>query len=300
VIVLTLVVVAATAVGLEAQRRMGDRAERASALLLRGMLWVVLPIVAFFNVAALDFRPEVVAGIAYGWASVATGGFAAYLIGSRVLHLPRPALGALILVGGLGNTGFLGLPFQVVLFGRDVLTDAVAYDVLVSGTTLVILGFLVGAAFGTVADRKRDRLRVFVTRNPPLWAVVAGLIAPEALAPQVAVDVSQLLVLAVVPFGFFAVGVTLAASGTRGLPPLDGAVITALACKLVAAPALVLSLSAVFMEVPDVYLVQPAMACALNSLVVANEYGLDRRICAAAVAWSTVLVLAVGLVVSLL
>ena len=65
-----------------------------------------------------------------------------------------------------------------------MLTDAVAYDVLVSGATLVILGFMVGAAFGTVADRKRDRLRSFVTRNPPLWAVAAGLVAPEALAPR--------------------------------------------------------------------------------------------------------------------
>lgn len=299
-IVLTLVVVVATAAGLEAQRRLGERAERASALLLRGVLWVVLPIVAFFNVAALDFGPEVIAGIAYGWASVATGGFAAYLVGSLVLHLPRPALGALTLVGGLGNTGFLGLPFQVALFGRDALTDAVAYDVLVSGATLVILGFLVGAAFGTVADRKRDRLRVFVTRNPPLWAVAAGLLAPGSLAPQLAVDASQLLVLAVVPFGFFAVGVTLASFGIRGLPRLDGPVITALGCKLVAAPALVLALSTLFVEVPDVYLVQPAMACALNSLVVANEYGLDQRICAAAVSWSTTVVLAVGLGVSLL
>ena len=42
------------------------------------------------------------------------------------------------------------------------------------------------------------------------------------------------------------------------------------------APGLVLLLHEVFVDVPDVYLVQPAMACALNSLVVANEYGLDR------------------------
>lgn len=298
-ILLTLVVVAATAAGIEARRRRGEGAERTSKQLLTAVLWVVLPIVAFFNVAALDFQPEVIAGIAYGWASVAGGGLLAYLIGSRVLHLPRPALGALVLVGGLGNTGFLGLPFQTALFGRDVLMDAVAYDVLVSGATLVILGFMVGAAFGTVADRKRDRLRSFVTRNPPLWAVAAGLVAPSALAPQVAVDGSQLLVLAVVPFGFFAVGVTLAGSDTRGLPPLDGPTLTAIGCKLVAAPGLVLLLHALFVDVPDVYLVQPAMACALNSLVVANEYGLDRKVCAGAVAWTTALVLVAGLAVSL-
>lgn len=52
------------------------------------------------------------------------------------------------------------------------------------------------------------------------------------------------------------------------------------------------------MDVPDVYLVQPAMACALTSLVVSNEYGLDRRLCAGAVAWTTTIVLVAGLVVS--
>jgi len=298
-IVLALVVVASTATGLAAQPRLGGRAEAASDLLLRVVLWVVFPVVAFFNVAALHFRAEVVAGIAYGWASVAVGGLAAYLVGRFLLNLSRPALGALVLVGGFGNTGLLGLPFQAALFGRDVLPDAVAYDVLVSGATLVTAGFSIGAAFGTVADRGRDRLRAFFVRNPPLWATVAGLVAPESLAPGWAVDASQLLVLAVVPFGFFAVGVTLAVAGARGLPRPDGAVATAVGAKLAAAPLVVLGLSATLVAVPEVYLTQPAMACALNSMVVANEYGLDRRICAAAVAWSTALVLIVGVAATL-
>lgn len=299
-IVLALVVVAATAVGLYAQRRFGGPVERASSFLLSVVLWVIFPIVAFFNVAALHFNTAVVAGIGYGWASVAVGGLFAYGIGSRVLRLSRPALGALVLVGGFGNTGFLGLPFQVALFGREVLPDAVAYDVLVSGATFVTVGFSIAAAFGTVAERKRDRARTFVVRNPPLWATLAGLVAPESLAPELAVEISQLLVLAVVPFGFFAVGVTLAKSGARALPRLDAPTVTALGAKLAVAPALALGLGATLVEVPDVYLVQPAMASALNSMVVANAYGLDQRVCAAAVSWSTAIVLAVGVVASLL
>ena len=299
-IALALVVVAATGAGLEARRRLGGRAERIASLLLNVVLWAVFPIVAFFNVASLDLTGQVFAGIAYGWASVAAGGLVAYVVGSRLLALSRPALGALVIVGGFGNTGFLGLPFQTALFGRDALPSAVAYDALVSGALFVTVGFSIAAAFGTVASRPRDRVRAFLARNPPLWATLAGLVAPDALAPQFAVDSSPLLVAAAVPFGFFAVGVTLGGAGARGLPALDRTVLTALGCKVVAAPAVVLALSTVFVAVPGVYLVQPAMASALNSVVVANAYGLDGRVCAAAVSWSTAIVLTVGVAVSLL
>ena len=57
-ILLTLVVVAATAAGIEARRRRGEGAERTSKRLLTAVLWVVLPIVAFFNVAAWTSSPR--------------------------------------------------------------------------------------------------------------------------------------------------------------------------------------------------------------------------------------------------
>ena len=152
-IALTAVVVAATAAGLAARRRFGERAEGATSVLMKAVLYGAFPIVAFFNIAALDFNTEVLAGIAYGWASVAAGGLAAYVIASRILRLQPPAVGALVLVGGFGNTGFLGLPFQTALFGREVLPESVSYDFLVSGLTLVTVGFSLSSAFCTVADR---------------------------------------------------------------------------------------------------------------------------------------------------
>ena len=68
----------------------------------------------------------------------------------------------------------------------------------------------------------RSRLRSFVTRNPPLIAVVLGLLAPDALAPQALVDVSHVLAVGLAPLGFFALGAILAGEaehGVLGLPP---------------------------------------------------------------------------------
>jgi len=118
------------------------------------------------------------------------------------------------------------------------------------------------------------------------------------------VDASQIVVFAILPLGFFVVGVTLAAEaddeGLRFPPPLGAAVGTALVLKLLLAPAVVVALSQVVLDVPAPYLVQAAMASAINGIVIAHEYGLDRGLLAAVIAWSTAIVVVAGLLVALL
>jgi len=307
VIALAAVIVVATAVGVFGRRRRPVGAERLARRLMDAILWVLLPIVAFFNIAALELTVQVGAGIAFAYAGLAVTMILAWLVGARVLALSRPATGALMVSAGLANTGYFGLPFNAVTLGFEVLPEAVAYDVLVSGVALVTVGFSVGAAFGTEATKAGDRLRAFFGRNPALWATVAGLLAPEALAPGWAVDSSRVLVVASVPIGFFAVGVALAGesrsdAGRRSrLPvPLDRPVAAAAALKLLVTPAVVLGLSALLVRVPDAYLVQAAMPTGVNTLVIAHAYGLDRRIAAGTIAWTTAVAVVVGVVAELL
>ena len=61
-----------------------------------------------------------------------------------------------------------------------------------------------------------------------------------------------------------------------------------------------LALSQAVHEVPESYVFQAGMASAINGLVVAHEYGLDRALVASAIAWSSVIVVAGGLVLALL
>ncbi|HEV2773537.1 MAG TPA: AEC family transporter [Thermoleophilaceae bacterium] len=302
---LAAVIGAATAVGVVADRRRHLAADRLARRLMDGLLWVLLPIVAFVNMAALELTPQVGAGIGFAYVGLAVTLALAWALGTHVLNLSRPAVGALMVSAGLANTGYLGLPFTAALLGFDALPEAVAYDAVVSGIALVTAGFSVGAAFGTAGDRPRERIRAFLLRNPALWATAAGLVAPAALAPGWAVDASRGLVLLAVPIGFFAVGVALAGEGfvrrsmggLRGT--LDRAVAVAIALKLVVPPAIVLGLSAFLIDVPDAYLVQAAMPTAVNTLVVCHAYGLDRRIAAAAIAWTTTIVVCVGVVAAL-
>jgi predicted permease len=75
-------------------------------------------------------------------------------------------------------------------------------------------------------------------------------------------------------------------------------VLAAVAIRLVLAPALLLALGAALIDLPDTYLLMAAMPTGINTIVVAHLYGLDLRIAAGAIAWSTAIVVAVGVVVA--
>ncbi|HEV2813555.1 MAG TPA: AEC family transporter [Solirubrobacteraceae bacterium] len=300
-ILVTLAIAVSVAAGLLAERRWGERAQAASRTSLTVLLWTVLPFVTFFTLARLEITAGVGAGLALGYLELAIVGAIAWVVATRVLGLSRPATGALLVVVVLANTGYLGVPLNGALLGRDDLAPAIAFDTVVSGPMFYVVGFAIGAVFGAAAgDTKRERFRAFLVRNPPLLAVVAALLAPDALAPDVLVDVATVLVYAVLPLGFFVLGVNLAAEAEEGAlpfpPPFGAPVGVALALRLLAAPALMLAFSAAIVRLPDAYLLQAAMPSGINSLVVAHAYGLDLRITSAVLAWSTTIVVAVGLV----
>jgi malate permease and related proteins len=304
VIAIACVIAAATAVGFGVEHRFGElRSQRAARLTIRFMLWVMLPPVAFVNLARLDASAGVAAGIGFGFAGLGVGLALAYAIGTRVLRLPRPSVGGLMLVSGFANTGYLGLPFIAALFGSDEIPNAIVYDLFITTIAIFTIGFSIGAAFGTVGTRTRERVWAFFSRNPALWACAAGLLAPASWAPEWAFDASHVVVYALLPLGFFVVGVTLATEAEEGVvrfpPPVTPPVAVALGLKLLAVPAVVLTLSEIFIEVPESFPVQAAMASAINSIVIGHEYGLDSALIASAIAWSTAIVVAAGLLVAL-
>jgi predicted permease len=301
VIAVAATIAVAMAIGIAAERRLQERARRAARAVLTGMLYTLVPFIAFFNIARLEVNVDVGGGLLLAYLVLALVGLAAWAIGSRVLRLERPAMGALVASAMQVNTGYVGLPLVVTLLGANHLGEAAAYDALVSAPWLFGPVFAVGAAFGRHAgEGARQRARAFFTRNPPLLAVLAALVAPDALAPDALLDASRVAVFALVPLGFFAVGVTLATEADKGAvpfpPPLTPAVGAALALRLLLAPVLLYLLALPLIDLPDTYLLLAAMPTGINTIVVAHAYGLDLRIAAGAIAWSTAVVVAAALV----
>jgi predicted permease len=291
VLLTVAVIVIAALAGVAAERRWRDRAAATARAGLSASLYTLLPFVTFFNLARLELDVNVGVGILIGYVALATASVLAWWAG-RAMELPRASRGALIVCVLVANTGYLGYPLCASLLGFDSLGEAVAYDILLSAPALLLAGFAVGAAFGDRAgEGPRERAIAFFTRNPPLYAAIAALIAPDALAPDALVDASRVAVVALLPIGFFAVGAILAEEADEGHltigSPLRAPVSVAIGLRLVVAPGLLYLLSLPLIDLPGPYLLLAAMPCGINTLLVSHVYGLDLRLAARAVAWST-------------
>jgi predicted permease len=300
VLLTTAAIVISVAIGVASEHRWPTGAAMVSRRALTLLLYVFLPPVIFFNLAKANIDLSHGVGLILGIVASSLGALFAYLIASRVLKLPRFQTGAVVCAILSVNTGYLGYPMAVALLGRDQLSTAVLYDVLVTGPCLLLGAFAIGAAFGTKAgETPRERVGAFFTRNPALYAAILGLLAPKALAPTVLVDASQALIVAILPIGFFAVGATLAENAEHGAlpmpPPITRPVALTVLTRLAVVPGLLMLMAAPLIDLPAAYRLLSAMPTGLNSLVVAHAYGLDMEITAEAVTWSTIIVVGAAL-----
>lgn len=290
-----LTIVVSTAAGIFGERRWPDRAGDGSRRGLLLILYYVLPPIVFFNLVHVELSFGGGAGMAAGLLTAITVGLLAWVLAVPVLKLSPPVAGSVICCAILANTSYLGYPMVYTLMGGDELSDAVLFDVVVSYLTLTLGAFGVGAALGTKAGEGfKERLRAFFLKNPLLVAAVLGLLAPEALAPEIAVDISRVLVLIPLVVGFFAVGAILTEevrAGVMKVPPRPHKPLgVVLLCRLVAAPSLLFLFTLPFSDVPASYYLLAVMPTGLNSMIVGHAYGLDLRTAAESIVYTTTIV----------
>jgi predicted permease len=260
------------------------------------MLWVLVPFVAYVNIARAHLSLDAILAIGIALASVVVAGAIVGLLGRGPLRLRDASVGAAIVCTLLGNTSYFGFPLIAALFSRAQLSQAVAYDALVSLPLFVLVSFSIGARFGHAGDADlRQQLRAAILRNPVLFAVIAGLLAPRAWAPSALVEPAHVAVLALLPLGFFVVGVTLgdeARDGTLRIPPPLTPPLAAVALMRMAFVPLVLALAGLALDVPAPFYVMAAMPVGVNTVLVGHATGLDLRLTASSIAWTTSIALA--------
>lgn len=291
-----LAILVSVSAGIFGERRWPEKAGLGSRRGMLLILYFVLPPIIFFNLVHIELGLGGGAGIGAGLIATVCVGFLAWFLSVPVLKLDRPVAGAVICSAILANTSYLGYPMVYALMGGDALTEAVLFDVVVSYLTLMFGAFAVGAAFGTKAGEGfRQRLKAFFFKNPLLVAAALGLLAPESLAPEVAVDISRVLVLIPLVVGFFAVGAILTEevrAGVMKVPPRpDKPLGVVIVGRLIAAPGLLLLFTLPFSDVPTSYYLLAVMPTGLNSMIVGHAYGLDLRTAAESIVYTTVIVL---------
>jgi len=163
---IALAIAASIAAGVEAERRAGARAGEWARGILKFLLYVVMPLVAFFNIARLEVDADVGVGIPLAWLALLITALVGWLIGRKVLHLEPPSAGVLAIVGLQANTGLLGVAVVAAVLGFDHVSQGVAYDALVQQPVFFIGSFAIAAATGTKAgETVPERVRAFFVRK---------------------------------------------------------------------------------------------------------------------------------------
>ena len=138
------------------------------------VLQIALPAVIIAKISTVTFDADVVLPVAVAW-SVMLVSIVAVLIASRIFKWSRSLTGALLLVGVLGNTSFLGLGMVESLLGADHLASAIAYDQVGTFVGLALWGSFVASTYGAGESGWRPVLKR-LSRFGPFLALLASLV----------------------------------------------------------------------------------------------------------------------------
>lgn len=160
-------------------RRMPDNAPAA----LNGfIIHVSLPALTLLYIHELQLSGDVLLVAAMAWLVFGLSAGFFWLIG-RWLALPRATTGALIVVGGLGNTSFFGLPMVEAYYGEAGLSTAIVADQLGSFLALSVLGITVAGIYSSGRPTAAE-IALRILRFPPFIALVAAFaLIPVEYAP---------------------------------------------------------------------------------------------------------------------
>jgi len=198
------------------------------------VLQVALPAVIIAKISTVTFDADVVLPIAVAWSVMFTS-ILAVLVTSRILKWSRPITGALLLVGVLGNTSFLGLGMVESLLGADHLASAIAYDQVGTFVGLALWGSFVASTYGAGESGWRPVMKR-LSRFGPFLALIASLVFRIIDLPDDVYSILNGVGKTVAPVAMCALGLrfTLSVSRSVQMPAIFG-----LISKMVVLPAIV-------------------------------------------------------------
>jgi malate permease and related proteins len=185
-------------------RRTGRLPQNLPASLNGYIVYIALPAAVIRYIHDLKPDPSLILTALMAWILFGAGWLFFILI-ARILKLSRSATGALVLVGGLGNTSFVGLPMIEAWYGKELLGVGIIADQLGSFLVLSTLGILAANIYSSGSTSPCEMLRK-VLLFPPFQALcVALLLRPVPFHPFL-VTVLQKLADTIPPVALVSVG----------------------------------------------------------------------------------------------
>ena len=270
-------------------RRFKRMPDNAPATLNSFIIHVSLPALTLLYIHQLKLSGDVLLTGLMAWLVFGlSAGF--FWLAGRSLHLPRATTGALILLGGLGNTSFFGLPMVEAYFGHTGIGTAIIADQLGSFFALSILGITVAGIYSSGRPTAAEIAKRIILFPPFISLLAAVLLIPVEYAEWFTALLKRLGD-TLAPLALLSVGMQLRLGHIAG----NGRNLAlGLMFKLVLAPLAIFLLYVPLLgaqgQTIQVTLFEAAMPPMITAAIVATEHDLDPPLAN--------LMVAVGLLVS--
>lgn len=167
------------------------------------------PALVFYNIYHLDFSFDVVFIVFLGYVGIFFSLMVSFFVG-KLLNLSRKTLASFMMLASFGNTGFLGYPFVISLYGEESLKYAVIFDQLAMFLPVYLLAPMLVSYGSGQAGWKIDIRKIVLF--PPFIALALGVVAKSFPVPHLLMDTAQTLGKTVIPLIMFSVGMNIKVS----------------------------------------------------------------------------------------
>lgn len=271
--------------------------EDARETLSKIVLYIALPSMIFINLRQASITHDMLFLPVLGIATSLLLLGVAYIY-CRARNYSKRTSWTIMLASSLMNTGFIGFPVSLGVFGNEGFLNAMFFD-LSTSVVIVLYGIVLAKEFG--GDR-RQVIRNTVT-FAPLWAVILGLIFNVFNIPLVYVveNILNYFAQATIPMIMLAIGLSLDYKNIKEY--LSDSIAVSI-FKLALAPAIMfvlVSLLNVKGMAFNIAILEAGMSTAGNSLVLAVQYDLDSELMSSLIFATVVLsVFTLTVIISLL
>jgi len=252
------------------------------------IIYVSLPAIVLLEVPKIVFSSAILIPVFIAWMVTLLGALT-IIVFSKIFKWDRNITGALLLVGVLGNTSFIGIPIVSYYYGSEALPYVMIYDQLGTFLSLSTYGAVVVAIYsGDGSVKTKDIVKKIFTFPPFLSLLVAfglhGMVFHEEILNILSTLGNTLIPVALISVGY---SLQLKIDKKDMIPFMFG-----LSTKLVFIPLFALILVYIFGFkglVSDISIMESAMGPMITAGVVASMAGLSPKLSSSIVGYGVIL-----------
>jgi len=243
------------------------------------VIYISLPAVALYYMPKVELSTQLLYPLGVAWIGFLFSFLIFFSLG-KWLGWSKSLTGCMILMGGLGNTSFLGIPIIEALYGKEGLETLVLVDQPGTFIMLSVPGVIVATSYSRGTAHFSNiikRILVF----PPFIAFSIGVLFPvlHLKMPEVLDEVFEKLALTVTPLALVSVGFQL---NMQKRSKHWGFLALGLTYQLILWPLIIFFLYKVALKqnsmAIDVCIMEAGMAPMITAAIVASSYGLKPKL----------------------